>query len=134
MPQAQAREVAGAETCAGGMPAGASSSHAQEWFVYVIGADDGSLYAGITTDLARRWQQHVSGTGAKYFRGRRPVAVVYLERGHDRASAARRELAIKRLSRAAKLKLLDSSANQVETAAQPLPHLLEMDADVAIDA
>lgn len=76
------------------------------WCVYIIESDDGSLYTGVTTDIARRFAEHRRrGRGARYFNGRRPVAVVFLERGHDRGSALRREAAIKRLSRPEKLAL-----------------------------
>ena len=82
------------------------------WTVYIIRADDDSLYTGITTDLQRRWLQH-SGLrgGAKFFRGRKPLALVYAEPGHDRSSASRREAAIKRLSRPAKEILLSAACN-----------------------
>ena len=77
------------------------------WFVYMIEADDATLYTGITTDLARRFKQHCeTRQGAKYFGGRRPVAVVYREEGHDRSSALRREAEIKKLSRQQKLELI----------------------------
>jgi len=78
---------------------------ASNWFVYIIRASDDSLYTGITVDVPRRFQDHSSGRGARYFRGRRPVAVVYLEGGFDRSGASRREAEIKRLSRAEKLAL-----------------------------
>lgn len=69
----------------------------------MIEAEDGSLYTGITTDIARRFRQHSAGRGgARYFNGRRPRGVVFLERGHDRGSASRREAAIKQLGRAGK--------------------------------
>lgn len=77
------------------------------WVVYIIRASDGSLYTGITNDMRRRWQQHVSGQGAKFFRGRSPEALVLIEPVADRAEASRREAAIKQLSRAEKLKLVD---------------------------
>jgi len=71
-----------------------------EWFVYIIRADDDSLYTGITTDLARRLKQHQSGKGgAKYFRGRSAIDYVYTESGHNRSSAAVREAQIKKLTR-----------------------------------
>ena len=84
------------------------------WLVYIICCDDGSLYTGITTDLARRWLEH-SGQrkGAKFFRGRKPSHIVYVEGGHDRGSALRREAAIKRLSRLKKEALLLLEQNQV---------------------
>ncbi|MEH6469004.1 MAG: GIY-YIG nuclease family protein [Porticoccus sp.] len=77
------------------------------WFVYMILGSDGSLYTGITTDVERRFQEHLSGKqGAKYFQGRRPEKVVYVENGHDRSSASKREAAIKRLRREQKLGLV----------------------------
>jgi len=77
-----------------------------DWTVYIIRCSDGSLYTGVTTDLERRFGEHQAGArGARYFSGRQPVEVVYTEHGHDRSSACRREAAIKRLSRTAKLAL-----------------------------
>ena len=75
--------------------------------MYIIEADDGSLYTGVTTDVSRRFKEHASATrGAKYFRGRKPVSVVYAESGHDKSSAHVREAEIKKLSRASKKTLL----------------------------
>ena len=77
-----------------------SENSQPEWFVYMIRADDDTLYTGITTDLARRLKQHQSGTGgAKYFRGRSAMEYVYTESGHNRSSAAVREAQIKKLTR-----------------------------------
>ena len=82
-------------------------SSEQTWFVYVIRASDDSLYTGITTDVERRFQEHC-GTekGARYFRGRQPLEVVYREDHPDRGSALRREAGIKKLTRDQKLKLI----------------------------
>jgi len=77
-----------------------------DWQVYILLCSDDTLYTGITNDLARRLSAHGGRRGAKYLRGRRPQAVVYLESGHTRSSASRREAAIKRLDRAAKLRLI----------------------------
>lgn len=81
------------------------------WYVYMVQASDGSLYTGITTDVERRFQEHLGGTkknkkGAKYFQGRKPEKVVYTEQGHDRSSASKREAEIKRLRREQKLALV----------------------------
>jgi putative endonuclease len=76
------------------------------WFVYVIEASDNSLYTGITTDLERRFQQHLNGSGAKYFYGRNPMKIVYTESHENRSSASVREAAIKKLSRSQKEKLI----------------------------
>ncbi len=80
------------------------------WFVYLIESSDGRLYTGITTDVERRFLEHqgVLGKdrGAKFFRGRRPVAVVYTESHPSRSEASRREAEIKKLSAAAKQALV----------------------------
>jgi putative endonuclease len=83
------------------------------WHVYIIHCSDDTLYTGITTDIARRFEQHTSGRGAKYFRGRHPVKVLYQESGHTRSSASRRELEIKAFSRIEKIALISSSINQL---------------------
>lgn len=83
------------------------------WRVYIILCSDGTLYTGISCDPERRFAQHEGRRGARYFRGRRPVRMVYLESGHDRGSASRREAAIKKLPRSEKLKLLGSPLNQL---------------------
>ena len=68
---------------------------------------DGSLYTGITTDLARRLAEHNGDgpAGARYTRSRRPVQLVYSEAASNRSDASQREAAIKRLDRARKLAL-----------------------------
>lgn len=83
------------------------------WSVYIIRCSDGSLYTGISNDVQRRFREHASGLGAKYFRGRQPKEVVYVETGHDRGSASKREIVIKKLPRAGKLQLLSSTVNQI---------------------
>ncbi len=75
------------------------------WYVYIIEADDGSLYTGITTDVERRFEAHTNKKGAKYFYSRRPVRVLYVEECVNRSEASKREYAIKQLSRGQKLVL-----------------------------
>ena len=78
-----------------------------DWTIYIIRCDDNSLYTGVTTDLERRFQEHLGRPrGAKYFNGRKPMEVVYSENGHTRSSAGQREAAIKKLSREEKLHLI----------------------------
>ena len=77
------------------------------WSLYIIEASDASLYTGITTDVDRRFEEHLNcQKGAKYFNGRRPVRIVYREDGHSRSSASRRETEIKKLSRREKQNLI----------------------------
>jgi putative endonuclease len=75
------------------------------WTVYLLQCGDGSLYAGITNNLAKRVAAHRAGRGSAYTRSRRPLVVVYEEPCANRAAALRREAAIKRLDRTAKLRL-----------------------------
>lgn len=84
-----------------------------EWFVYIIRCSDDSLYTGITTDVERRFAQHRDGCGAKYFRGRQPLEIIYIEAGHNRSTASKREAAIKKLSLRKKLLLTDADCNNL---------------------
>lgn len=74
--------------------------------MYIILASDNRLYTGITNNIIRRWQQHCAKRGAKFFYGRTPVALEYLENNHDRSSASRRECQIKKLSKDEKWQLI----------------------------
>ena len=86
---------------------------AMNWLVYIILCTDDSLYTGITTDIVRRFAQHSARTGAKYFRGRSPRHLVYLEDGHDRSSASRREMEIKKLRPVDKRRLIAAPENRI---------------------
>jgi putative endonuclease len=78
-----------------------------KWFVYMIQSEKGHLYTGITTDVERRFKEHSdSKKGAKYFRGKVPVEVVYQKTFKDRSSASKYEAAIKKMPRANKIKLI----------------------------
>ena len=76
------------------------------FFCYILQCSDGTFYTGWTTDPPRREKQHNAGTGARYTRTRRPVKMVYVEEQLDRGTAQKRELAIKRMSREKKKKLI----------------------------
>lgn len=83
------------------------------WYVYILRCKDDTLYCGITPDMKRRLEQHRSGKGAKYTRGRGPLELVYSEVCPTHSEALKREAAIKRLTRPEKLKLI-----QEKTAAE----------------
>jgi putative endonuclease len=77
------------------------------WYVYIVRCSDDSLYTGVARDLQQRIRQHNEGKrGARYTRGRRPVALVYHEAMPDRAAAQQREYRIKQLSRVQKQRLI----------------------------
>lgn len=75
-------------------------------YVYIVECTDNTLYTGYTNDPARRIEEHNSGVGAKYTRGRGPVELVYLEEFSDKSEAMKREYEIKQLSKSEKLELI----------------------------
>jgi len=84
---------------------------ANGWNVYVVRCADGSLYTGIATDVERRLDEHRhSERGAKYLRGRGPLALVFSGEVSDRSHASRVEHRIKRMSKARKEALLRAPA------------------------
>ena len=81
----------------------ATASKSKNWYLYVLRCADGTLYTGITTDLARRLREHNAGRGARYTAGRRPVELLASWRYPGRGAALRAEYRFKQLSRAQKL-------------------------------
>jgi len=81
------------------------------WSVYLIRCRDGSLYGGITTDVARRMKEHAAGgtKGAKYLRGRGPLTLVYAREVGNRSEASRTEYHLKRLPKSEKEALIAAS-------------------------
>ena len=76
------------------------------WYLYILRCGDGTLYTGITTDIQRRLEAHRCGKGAKYTRGRGPLALAYQEACSTHSEALKREAAVKRLSRTEKEQLI----------------------------
>ncbi|WP_428853033.1 GIY-YIG nuclease family protein [Imbroritus primus] len=62
----------------------------------------GSLYTGITTDVARRFSQHQAGKGARYTRSHPPLRIAGAVACGTRSDALKAELAVKRMTAAAK--------------------------------
>ena len=79
-------------------------------YVYLLRCADDSLYCGWTTDVDRRLAAHGSGTASRYTRSRRPVELAAVVAVADRSAALREEARIKRLPRAAKLRLIETAA------------------------
>ena len=80
------------------------------WYLYLVRCANGHLYTGVTTDVARRFSEHQSGgiKSAKYLRGKGPLTLMYQEQVGRHGDALRREIAVKKLSRAQKLVLIES--------------------------
>ena len=84
-----------------------------EAYTYILECKDGSLYTGWTNDLTRRVKAHNEGRGAKYTRSHRPVHLVYFESFATKGEALLREAAIKKMTRAAKLALIDTAEKKI---------------------
>jgi putative endonuclease len=82
---------------------------AVNWVCYILRCADDTLYTGISNDLEKRLAAHNAGTAAKYTRARGPVQLVFVEPCADKSSALKREIAIKKLSRAQKIHLITPS-------------------------
>ena len=79
-----------------------------DWHLYLVRCHDGSLYTGITNNVARRFAEHQenSGVGAKYLRGRGPLMLVFQKKLGSRSLALGVESKIKKLSKARKEELI----------------------------
>ena len=82
------------------------------WYIYIVRCSDNSLYTGIAKDVKKRVEEHNSNDllGAKYTKYRRPVKLVYFEIYDSRSEATRREIAIKRLPKKNKERLVGGNS------------------------
>jgi len=76
-------------------------SRVKEWSVYIVRCRDRSLYTGISTDVQRRFGEHISGgrTAAKYTKSFSSIELAYEIPIGNRSLAAKIEYRIKHLSR-----------------------------------
>jgi putative endonuclease len=84
------------------------------YVVYILACADGTYYTGITNDLPTRLKRHQQGKGAKYTRGRLPVALKYVEVGADLSWARKRERQIQRMCRMGKERLMQEVGKGIE--------------------
>lgn len=75
------------------------------WYVYLLECSDKTIYTGITNNLERRIAQHNEGKGAKYTRGRGPVALIKSFICASKNEALKLEYKIKQMPREEKLRL-----------------------------
>ena len=105
---------------------GRTAQVTQRWQVYIVRCADGTLYTGVTLNVARRITEHngvrangiraVRETGARYTRSRRPVKLVYQEKAANRSAACKREYRIKQLNRCEKLALIGAASRIISPA------------------
>jgi len=80
------------------------------YFVYILASrKHGTLYVGVTNDVARRVQEHRDGKASAFTKKYRVHRLVYAETHDDVDDAIRREKAIKEWQRAWKVQLVERS-------------------------
>lgn len=83
------------------------------FFVYMLQCRDNSFYTGYTNDINKRLSVHNGGKASKYTRTRLPVKIVYVEEFATKSEAMKREIEIKKLTRAKKEQLVQTSPNRI---------------------
>lgn len=87
------------------------------WSIYIIRTVDDRLYAGVSTDVSRRYREHLAGgvRAAKYLKAHRPQALVFYKPIGSRSLAQKVEHHLKRLSRDQKETVIRRQALSVDS-------------------
>jgi len=88
----------------------------KQWHLYILRLENGNLYTGITTDIGRRLDEHRSGKGAKYLRGKGDLDVVFSRTLGSRSAALKAEARVKKMMKTDKEKLVQGTINLPDTA------------------
>lgn len=80
----------------------AAANPSRPWFLYVLHCRGGSLYTGITTDVAKRYAAHAAGKGARYTRSFPPEALALVLQFDGKGEALAAEHAVKAMTAAQK--------------------------------
>jgi putative endonuclease len=81
----------------------------KKWYIYILECSDGRLYTGMTNDVERRFQEHVSGKGGHFTRAFGVSKLLYKEGHPTRKEASNREMQIKGWTKRKKLALLNGN-------------------------
>ncbi len=85
-------------------------SAARNYFVYILASRiGGTLYVGVTNDLARRVHQHRSGIAEGFTKRYGVRRLVYFEQFDDPGYAIEREKRLKRWRRDWKIRLIEEA-------------------------
>ncbi|MCH9644007.1 MAG: GIY-YIG nuclease family protein [Gammaproteobacteria bacterium] len=83
---------------------------AKTYYIYILECSNGNYYTGYTTDLERRYQEHLDGSDkCKYTRSFPPLRIAqYWEISGSASDAMKLEYAIKKLSKREKKSLIEN--------------------------
>ena len=91
------------------------------WVYIMTNRPNGTLYIGVTNDLARRLDEHRTGMGSRFAKRYYLKRLVYFEHHEDIRDAIQRETSLKRWPRAWKVALIISqNPDWRDLADQPL--------------
>ena len=86
-----------------------------KYYLYILKTVDNTLYCGIARDVIARFNEHLSGKGAKYTRSHKPEKLVYVDIFEDKSTASKEEYRIKKtLTREKKLKLIEENKKKTK--------------------
>ena len=76
------------------------------YFVYMLLCENGAYYTGYTTDLKRRYAEHLAGTvKCKFTRSFKPIKIAQSWECESKSAAMKLEHQIKQLSKKEKMEL-----------------------------
>jgi putative endonuclease len=84
------------------------------WYLYILECGNGTYYTGVTGNLKRRFQEHVSGKGGWYTKSSNPKRIVYIEHFDEELKAYDRERQIKGWSKLKKLVLIKGDIEELK--------------------
>ncbi len=82
-----------------------------KYYIYIIRCFGGELYTGITTDVEKRFNEHLSGKGAKYTKSHRPKNIEAFWSANEKGKALKLEFRIKQLTKEEKEILIKDNSN-----------------------
>ena len=95
-----------------------SPTRIMTWTLYIVECSDGTLYAGVTSNLEKRLRNHNSRKGGRYTKGRAPVILKHTEEHRTKSKAMKREQQIKGWTRAKKMALMQGDAERLRSLSQ----------------
>ncbi len=80
----------------------------KQWYVYILASQrNGTLYIGVTNNLARRGDEHIEGATSSFTNKYRVHNLVYYDTFNDPEEAIRREKNMKAWKRAWKIRAIE---------------------------
>ena len=80
----------------------------KKFYTYLLLTENDTYYCGYTDDIKRRYKKHLDGSGAKYTKANKPKQIAFLQSFATKSEAMKEEYRIKKLSRTAKMELVNS--------------------------